>query len=751
MGTSKQTPAGDRTKALIPPSDDKDLEERRKWLHSSLTARGATMEFQDFLGHLGLPAVYDPFEADAPQLFQSLAKSAPFLNKSKMEQTRMDRVTELQPSGAFSNAGFFTLDKEKAVNAYFQCLVDVMCEEAATHNASSGQAVGTGKTLPERVYDLADYQTKEVPGGGKHKMDLVFFYPYRPETIPNVHIIVEGKLSRVPDPIDEDTLGQIADYQYSVWKAQRTRAFVPVLLVHGTQLDLVAFTRDHWYRVELGPVSYGKQVVRNQDIEKVRLTMARLYYLITLPSERFGHFCDVNGGQQCLRFVPNADENSVLATVESHAKPAVGSSVSDDLIDLSGYIERFIHPRGRLAHVFKTMYRGATAIIKLSWTPVDRLPEGAIYEILEKAGVQGVPRVYDSGLLKNNFFGHRLEYLVLEDCGSSIKDYLISKHAEELKSNAFDESVKSIVQQTLSCLVQARVKGNILHRDISPGNIRVARDGTVKVIDWGYAKVIDDKDMDMDDKATSDRRDILAANAKRWVYDSPKVFDNEEAHDPLTGTPSYMSIPVLSGAKVRGLADDIESLFYVILYVLASLQTTKDKASCGFDTHSNKTLAMVRAGCVSSKVNFLRFFGISDCSGQLLQLLCDLRRFLFENSDGCIAPDLIVKPDTPRGAVGLLEPYIDRETVGLLLVKGGEMLTPKGSGRQMPSIRPPILLTGGPSSPTQNLGSVGISMDGLNLSRNSLLRRGRATEQIEEVDEDEPFGPESKRLKLQGD
>ncbi|KAJ2251856.1 hypothetical protein GGI13_003611 [Coemansia sp. RSA 455] len=699
------------------------------------------MEFQDFLGHLGLPAVYDPFEADAPQLFQSLAKSAPFLNKSKMEQTRMEGAAKLQPLGAFENSSFFTLDKEKAVNAYFQRLVDVMCEEAAAHNASSGQAVGTGKTLPERVYDLADYQTKEVPGGGKHKMDLVFFYPYRPETIPNVHIIVEGKLSRVPDPIDEDTLGQIADYQYSVWKAQRTRAFVPVLLVHGTQLDLVAFTRDHWYRVELGPVSYGKQVVRNQDIEKVRLTMARLYYLITLPSERFGHFCDVNDGQQCLRFVPNADENSVLATVESHAKPAVGSSVSDDLIDLSGYIERFIHPRGRLAHVFKTMYRGATAIIKLSWTPVDRLPEGAIYEILDKAGVQGVPRVYDSGLLKNNFFDYRLEYLVLEDCGSSIKDYLLSKHAEDRRSNAFSESVKSIVQQTLSCLVQARVKGNI----------RVSRDGTVKVIDWGYAKVIDDKDMDMNDKATSDRRAILAANAKRWVYDSPKVFDNEEAHDPLTGTPSYMSIPVLSGAKVRGLADDIESLFYVILYVLASLQTTKDKASCGFDTHSNKTLAMVRAGCVSSKVNFLRFFGISDCSGQLLQLLCDLRRFLFENSDGCIAPDLIVNPDTPRGAVGLLEPYIDRETVGLLSVKGGEMLTPKGSGRQMPSIRPPILLTGGPSSPTQNLGSVGISMDGLNLSRNSLLRRGRATEQIEEVDEDEPFGPESKRLKLQGD
>ncbi|KAJ2036584.1 hypothetical protein H4S04_008750, partial [Coemansia sp. S16] len=634
MGPSFQSPSVDPTKVLIPPSDDKDLLERRKWLHSSLAARGATMEFQDFLGHLGLPAVYDPFETDAPQLFQSLAKSAPFLNTNKMQQTRMEGAAKLQPSGAFENSSFFTLDKEKAVDAYFKRLVDVMYNEATTYNASTGQARDNGIALPGRLYHLVDYQTKEVPDSGGLKMDLGFFYPRQSKNIRNVHIIVEGKLKNMPRMIDDKTLGQIADYQYSVWKAQLTRAFVPVLLVHGTQLDLVAFTRDYWYRVELGPVCYSKQIIDGEDIKDVQLTMARLYYLITLPSERFGHFCDVNDGQQYLRFVPNADESSVLATVESHAKPAVGSSVSDDLLDLSGYIERFIHPRGRLAHVFKTMYRGAAVILKLPWTPVDRLPEGAIYELLEKADVQGVPKVYDSGLLKNNFFGYRLEYLVLEDCGSSIKDYLLSKHAEDRRSNAFSESVKSIVQQTLSCLVQARVKGNVLHRDISPGNIRVARDGTVKAIDWGYAKVIDDKDMDMDDKATSDRRDILAANAKRWVYDIPKVFDNEEAHDPLTGTPSFMSIPVLSGAKVRGLADDIESLFYVILYVLASLQTTKDKASCGFDTHSNKTLAMVRAGCVSSKVNFLRFFGISDCSGQLLQLLCDLRRFLFENSDG---------------------------------------------------------------------------------------------------------------------
>ncbi|KAJ2749605.1 hypothetical protein GGI19_005574 [Coemansia pectinata] len=581
------------------------------------------------------------------------------------------------------------------------------------------------------MYDLADYQTKEIPGGGKHKMDLVFFYPDQLEDIDNVHIIVEGKLNKVPRTIDEDTLGQIADYQYSVWKAQRTRAFVPVLLLHGTQLDLVAFTRDHWYRVELGPVCYDKQVVRKQDIDKVRLTMARLYYLITRPSESFGHICNVSLGQECLRFAPSPDENSALATVESHVMPAIGSSASDDLFSLTGYIARFIHPRGRLAHVFRSKYKGMDAILKLSWTPVDRMPEGAVYEILEQADVKGVPKLHAHGLLKGDFFGYRLEYLILEDCGSSIEDHLVSKHKGALWSDAFVESVKSIVQQTLRCLVQARVKGDILHRDISPGNIRVARDGTVKIIDWGYAKVIDDEDMDGDDEATRGRKALLATTAKRWRYDSNEVLGNEEAHDPLTGTQLYMSIPVLAGATVRGVSDDMESLFYVILDVLARLQTTRDKVAYGFDARDNKTLAMVRAGCLSLERHFLRFFGISSCSDQLRELLGRFRKFLFVSSDVCIASGLIVEPETSRGtAVNLLEPYVDRETFELLSDKGKDMLTPKESARQMPSIRPPRQISSDSSS-------------------TSLPRKRREpAEPTEEYEGDDPFALDAKRSKL---
>ncbi|KAJ2883183.1 hypothetical protein H4R27_002926 [Coemansia aciculifera] len=638
----------------------------------------------------------------------------------------MEGTAVLQPSGAFEKSSFFTLDKEKAVNSYFQRLIDLMYDEAARHNASFGQAEGNGKTIPERMYRLVDYQTKEVPNSGGLKMDLVFFYPRRPENINNVHIIVEGKLKNMPDPIAVKAFAQIADYQYNVWKAQHTRAFVPVLFLHGSKLDLVVFARDHWYRVELGSVCYDTQVVRKQDIDDVRLTMARLYYVITQPSESFGHICDVSHGWKHVSFVRDSGVNSVLTTAMSSPDPTT------DSVALSGHISRFVHPRGRLAHVFRTKYKGMAAILKLSWTPVDRMPEGAFYEILDKADVKGIPKVYDSGIPKSSLFGYRLEYLVLEDCGSTIAEYLALRFKGKPESVELYDSIKCIVRHTLSCLVQARVKGNILQRDISAGNIMVANDGTVKVIDWGYAKLLEGNSLDGDDnEATRDRKALLETTALRWGYNSAIVTQSGIVHRPLTGTPLYMSIPVLSGATVRGLADDIESLFYVILYVLARLQTTKDDAACGFEANDNKSLAMVRAGCLSDKKSFLRFFGISNCWTELKELLCDLRDFLFINSEGYIAARLIIEPETPRGtAVKLLEPYTDVETMELLSDKGKDMLTPKKSARQIPSIRPPRQISSDSSSTSPP------------------RKREKSVEQIEEFDEDDPFGPDSKRSKL---
>ncbi|KAJ2334873.1 hypothetical protein GGI00_001645, partial [Coemansia sp. RSA 2681] len=569
---------------------------RRKYIYSEVSDWKAEMSYVTFVGKLGLPLVSDPFAQIRPDLFQSLAKSAP-----AFDYVTMSLTSEATPSGKFAGADFYAGKNEAALTAYFKQLVASMEAEAKEQNAVYELAGESGKLVPKSLYNLCDFQWKPVSGETKHKMDFAFTHPGLEESMDNVHIVAEAKRVAI---FDEDP---------------------------------------------------------DKNIKAVRLTMARLYYLITLPTERFGHFCDVSDGNKDLRFVHRSDD-SVLATAES-----LPSQV-DDSVSLSGYCKRHVRPRGRLAHVFRTTYKGMDAFLKLSWTPVDRMPEGAVYDILRRTGVDGIPLVLASGLLKEDLFGYRLEYLVLEDCGSSVAEYLKRKHSDGLHSDELGSEVVNIVRATLRCLVQARVKGNVLHRDVSMGNIMVGSGGTVKVIDWGYAKVIDEDSLDSGDASTTGNWEILLAETEsRWRYASEVVMRNEEAHDPLTGTPLYMSIPVLAGAKVRGLADDIESLFYVVMDALSELQPKKDDAACGFEARDHRTQAMVRAGCLSSVEIFPRFFGISSCSDRLRQLLRDLRGFLFVNSSGYIASDLIVAPSTERGtAIELLKDYADQDTMPLL-------------------------------------------------------------------------------------
>jgi serine/threonine protein kinase len=53
---------------------------------------------------------------------------------------------------------------------------------------------------------------------------------------------------------------------------------------------------------------------------------------------------------------------------------------------------------------------------------------------------------------------------------------------------ALDEALR-IARQIADGLEAAHDKG-ITHRDLKPGNIKIKRDGTVKVLDFGLAKVM---------------------------------------------------------------------------------------------------------------------------------------------------------------------------------------------------------------------------------------------------------------------
>ncbi|KAJ2718069.1 hypothetical protein GGI07_005891, partial [Coemansia sp. Benny D115] len=131
------------------------------------------------------------------------------------------------------------------------------------------------------------------------------------------------------------------------------------------------------------------------------------------------------------------------------------------------------------------------AVLKLAWTPVDRIPEGAVYDVLRHNGVQGVPEIYTRGLLVEDLEGYRLEFIIMENCGESVASFFEDSEIPL----SLHEKVALVVQQVTSCLAQARSAG-VLHRDISKGNIAVThsikdKGYVAKVIDWGHAKVVD--------------------------------------------------------------------------------------------------------------------------------------------------------------------------------------------------------------------------------------------------------------------
>ncbi|KAJ1733963.1 hypothetical protein LPJ72_002598 [Coemansia sp. Benny D160-2] len=303
---------------------------------------------------------------------------------------------------------------------------------------------------------------------------------------------------------------------------------------------------------------------------------------------------------------------------------------NSDALALKKRIPRRVNLRSRLAYLFDTICRSKRAVLKLSWTPVKRLPEGAVYEVLHRSGISGIPEVYDTGLIREDFYGYRLEYIILEHCGDSIEAYIRDGRNRRDTESEIHMNVEQFISQVTSCLVQARIHG-VLHRDISDGNIAV-NNGQAKVIDWGYAKIIEAGSAE----ARGTNLSFVDEVAQQWGFEKAPVLKKEAESDHMTGTVLFMSIPVLFGARKRSLADDIESLFYVIIRAFS----TSDNC-CGFRYYDNENLAFTRVGILGCTDNYLKHFSAESNVGGLRKTLDAMYRYLFYSGDRYIGHDLV--------------------------------------------------------------------------------------------------------------
>ena len=164
--------------------------------------------------------------------------------------------------------------------------------------------------------------------------------------------------------------------------------------------------------------------------------------------------------------------------------------------------------------------------------------ESKIYTYL-KGGV-GIPNIYWCGSLG------KYNILIIDYLGKSL-EILFSdcNHKFSLKTTIM------VIEQMLSRIEYIHSK-NFIHRDIKPDNFLIGRGNNshiVYVLDFGLSK-----------KYWSSKQN------KHIPYCTNKK---------LTGTARYASINALSGCE-QGRRDDLESIGYIIMYLLEGIYLGKD-------------------------------------------------------------------------------------------------------------------------------------------------------------------------------
>ncbi|KAJ2733470.1 hypothetical protein IW152_003021, partial [Coemansia sp. BCRC 34962] len=630
--------------------------EYRRKLVEELHRKGAgeKMEFPVLMKMLGLDDKYDEYKSNTSSVFGQLAMDIPTVSSVVAAAGgRQERKAEFL---------------EKHYIEGFKRILD-MLSESPPH--------GLPQVHSSNLYMYTDCQSKPLDPT-KLMPDLVFSpRPKFASDMYDVHIILEGKQAMSRASAYNNHLGQLADYALELKRLQPMRKFVPILFLFGGQLDLVTFVHDRYYWTEIGTILYVQESDRKMYHRMVCEALRDLWFILTLPVHEFGHFAD-------SLVMPK------YAQLDVAARPALLVPIrarGGYSFEVHRRIDRKVHITGRRTYLFHVSYEGNDAIFKMTWLPKNRLPEGAVYRVLEDGSVPNTPTVYASGVLVDDFCGYRLEYLVVEHCGKPIVDFLQATRSDWASEANVADTVTMCVQSVTQTLVAA-FRSNVLHRDISAGNITV-KGGRVYVIDWGCAKLTEKPS---DEQAA----DMLS----RWGFDSSNVVQKESEKDSFTGTPLYMSIQMLFSVRRRGIVNDIESLFYVIMDSLSERARGKDsEGALGFVFHSERNLAMVRIGILGDDQRYLENFGVKSIGSAALRDIVDsMRKFLFFEGESYIGGRLQGIYDRKMD-VGVAKRFMNLETLSLLDAFQQTTYSSSSTSIEAAALKPRTMVTRSQRSP----------------------------------------------------
>ncbi|KAJ2133382.1 hypothetical protein GGF48_000167 [Coemansia sp. RSA 921] len=635
-------------------SDDADYEsiaattKRREQLCRELSGLKTDMPFEALLDVLCVEDEYEAFKHRFSGIFAAIAlRAIAYVDETAVQSKILDSaraVIEAELTGATDadssvNAQLRSLDSYKALEyvglegqtaliRYFKGILEM------TRYAIAVLSSDNCKAWPKNPYAnlLNSYNLMSCQ---EHNMDETLGYTkHFSGKLVDAHIPIVAQPATLADEIFDSVFGEMADYAHAIWTCQPTRLFVPVLLIHGVQLSLVVFTRKGWHNVDLGPFAHTDNQPDSRDFDPLSGTICKLLYFLSLPPQKFGHFCDVSrriwGEYEFVRRRDPTDEDQDPVLVDVN----ISNDSTDSSIAIANEcrIEQTIDLRGRMAHKFRVKHRGECAILKLSWTPANRMPESAVYDALKAANIPNIPSVIDSGIIVKNSFGYRVEYLLIEDCGVPLVEYLQAQLT--LGIDELSDIAASVMSQAVECIYSGWNAG-ILHCNITADSV-VVKDSRVTIPDWGHAKFAKDCAVDVD---------TLAA---KWLFDKNKVAGDGDCDASTTATPLYASIPVLVGATQRSIVDDIESVLYVAIDALYKLQVDPPVVGMvGAKLYCSTTLALMRACCMGHD-RYMEAVGVAKCSELFAWLMDTFREYLFVRNGEYIGRDLAIDPEFER-------------------------------------------------------------------------------------------------------
>ncbi|KAJ2058143.1 hypothetical protein GGI17_005223 [Coemansia sp. S146] len=490
-----------------------------------------------------------------------------------------------------------------------------------------------------KLHDCFDGQKTSL-SGTELRPDILFIPALTlPNAFSNVSMVLEAKKWTSDANAYLTHIGQLADYALELRACQPTRRYIPVFFLYGHKLDLVVFTHRGYLRTYIGPVFFGtgdhNRETTSNDIGK---SLRQLWFLMTLPVNRCGFL--FNSPEVPTRWrLDTTTVPAAITSLDGQPKEVTGFGSQDTDVLVGDPISRPVRIVGRCTYLFKATYKGKDAVMKLSWIPTNRMPEGAVYRVLEKHSVPNLPNIYKSGVVVKHFDGYRLEFLVMEYCGVSVVDHIRGLLGNSRTITKAAPQATTYVSQVVSTL-SAALAANVLHRDVSGGNIAI-KGGNAYVIDWGYAKAL----------KKPDNEDFAKQLTAYWAFDWDEVTEIERLKDPFTGTPLYMSARLLLAAVERSIYDDLESLMYVVLDAFSDRPRAGDSGEqpLGFMFLSSATTACTRITCTLSEERFLDFFGVKSVNTSVpKELLMAMRRFLFFDGGEHIGARILENTDFPR-------------------------------------------------------------------------------------------------------